>query len=97
MSEKIVSKLIDLLEERPCLWDIFDTDYSKREIREPVYTEIAETLDFSVQDIKTKIHNLRAQLGREMDKLKKTQERSKYKPTIQANLGALGKITVFST
>ena len=68
-----VTALIDLLEERPCLWNIFDSQYTKREKRDSAYKEIAETLEREVGEIKTKINNLRAQLGREIGKVKKTK------------------------
>ena len=36
--------LIDLLEERTSLWDMFKSKYRKREIRKVAYKEIAEKL-----------------------------------------------------
>ena len=36
--------LIDLLEERTSLWDMFNSEYRKREIHEVAYKEIAEKL-----------------------------------------------------
>ena len=33
-NEDDVEKLIDLYEARPCLWDIADPTYSKRDIKE---------------------------------------------------------------
>ena len=72
-NEENVTALIDLLEERPCLWNIFDSQYTKREKRDSAYKEIAETLEREVGEIKTKINNLRAQLGREIGKVKKTK------------------------
>ena len=38
--DKDVEKLIDLYEERPCLWDI--ARYSKRDIKEKALSEIKE-------------------------------------------------------
>ena len=55
MFEQIVDKLIDLLDVLPpCLWDIFDKDYTKRERGMAVYTGVAEILAFSVEEIETK-------------------------------------------
>ena len=34
-----VDKLIDLYEARPCLWDIADRSYSKRDIKEKALSE----------------------------------------------------------
>ena len=49
-----------LLEERPCLWNIFDSLYTKREKRDSAYKEISETLEREVEETKTKTNNLRA-------------------------------------
>ena len=71
-NEENVRAFIDLLEERPCLWSIFDSQYTKREKRDSACKEIAEVLEWELGEIKTKINNLRAQLGREIGKVKKT-------------------------
>ena len=34
--------LIELLKERPSLWDVFNKDYSKCDIKNTAYKEIAE-------------------------------------------------------
>ena len=34
--------LIELLEERTCLWDIYSNDYTKRDHEEKAYMELAE-------------------------------------------------------
>ena len=67
------SLLIDMLEVNPCLWDIYHTDYSKRDLKEIAYTEIATSLDTNITSIKAKINSLRTQLGREMAKEKCTK------------------------
>ena len=46
---------------------------SKRDKREVAYSEVSGKLDITVADVKTKINNLRAQLGREINKVKKTK------------------------
>ena len=68
-----VSILIDMLEERPCLWDCFDKEYSKRDLKDIAYTEIASVLDVTITSLKTKINGLRAQFGRELAKVNKTK------------------------
>ena len=60
--------MIELLEEKPCLWDIFSSKYTKREVKERAYTELAEHVDSSSAIVKAKINALRAQLGREIAK-----------------------------
>ena len=74
MDEEI-SLLIDMLEEKPCLWDVFDKEYTKRDVKEIAYTEIASSLDTNIEPIKVKInrHGLRGQLGREVAKVNKTK------------------------
>ena len=74
-NERNTTLLIDLLEEGPSLWDMFDSEYTKREVRELAYKEIAEKLgeNWTLSEIKSKINNLRAQLGREIKKTKKTK------------------------
>ena len=74
MDEEI-SLLIDMLEEKPCLWDVFDKEYTKRDVKEIAYTEIASSLDTNIEPIKAKInrHGLRGQLGREEAKVNKTK------------------------
>ena len=72
-NEKNTMLLIDLLEERLSLWDMFDSEYTKRKVRDVAYKEIVEKLgeNWTSSVIKSKINNLRAQLGRELKKTKK--------------------------
>ena len=63
-----IDTLIDELEKRSCLWDVFDKDYHNREKREVAYTELEDILKHTKKDIKTKIVGLRTQLGREIAK-----------------------------
>ena len=53
-----VDRLIELLEERPCLWDVFCKEYHVREKRERAYEEIENELEIDLNDIKTKIVEL---------------------------------------
>ena len=50
--DKIV-RLIDLYEERACLWDVFDKEYHDKDKRERALVEIANELDNPVADIKS--------------------------------------------
>ena len=72
-TEGETTSLIDLLEERPCLWNIFEKSYHSRETREQGFEELQSTLNISMVDIKAKIVSLRAQLGREIAKTKATK------------------------
>ena len=56
-----VQDLFELLEEKPCLWDIFSNEYTKREVKERAYEESVEQFDSSLAVIKAKIKPLRAQ------------------------------------
>ena len=55
-----------MLEEKPCSWDVFDKEYTKRDNKEIAYMEIASSLDANIESIKAEINGLRAQLGREV-------------------------------
>ena len=59
---------MELLEERPCLWDVFCKEYRVREKRQRAYEEIENELEIDLNDIKTKIVGLRSQVGRELSK-----------------------------
>ena len=72
-TDEEISLLIDMLEEKPCLWDVFDKEYTKLDIKEIAYTEKASSLDTNIESIKAKINGLRAQLGREVAKVNKTK------------------------
>lgn len=67
-NESETVKLIGLLEERGCLWDVFEGAYHSREKREKALREIEEELGVSVAEIKYKIICLRSQFGRELAK-----------------------------
>ena len=67
-TEDEVSMLTELLEERPSFWDVFNKDYSKRDVKDAVCKEKAGVFGCNV----TSINGLRAQYGREMAKVNKT-------------------------
>ena len=72
-TDEEISLLIDMFEEKPCLWEMFDKQYTKWDVKEIAYTEIASSLDTNIESIKTKINGPRAQLGREVAKVNKTK------------------------
>ena len=72
-NDQTVEKLIDLYEERPCLWDISDRSYSKRDAKEKALSEIKDELDIELSIIQAKWKSLRAQYGRELAKENKTK------------------------
>ena len=72
-TDEEISLLIDMLEEKPCLWDVFDKEYTKRDVKEITYSEIASPLDTNIKSIKAKISGLGAQLGRKVAKVNKTK------------------------
>lgn len=69
-TELEIDQLIDLLEEKDCLWDVNTKDYHVRNKREKALEEMRDILDIDMADIKAKITSLRAQLGREIGKTK---------------------------
>ena len=72
-TDEEISLLIDMLEEKPCLRDAFDKEYTKRDVKEIAYTDIASSLDTNIESIRAKINGLWAQLGREVAKVNKTK------------------------
>ena len=68
-----LGQLIDLYEERPCLWDIAEKNYAKRDIKEKAISEISVELNIDIPTIKAKWNSLRAQHGRELAKENKTK------------------------
>ena len=68
-----MEKLIDLYEERPCLWDISDRSYSKRDVKEKALSEIKDELDIELSIIQAKWKSLRAQYVRELAKGNETK------------------------
>ena len=69
-SDQETDLLIDLLEDNSCLWDVYSKEYHLRTARDRAYEKMKEELDIELADIKTKIMNLRSQLGREIAKSK---------------------------
>ena len=53
-NDQTVEKLIDLYEERPCLCDISDQSYSKRDVKEKALSEIKDELDIELSIIQAK-------------------------------------------
>jgi hypothetical protein len=60
--------LISEFDESPCLWYIFDKDYKNKDIKARALTKIALLLDFSVDEVLRKLHNLRCQYTSELKK-----------------------------
>ena len=48
--------LIELLEESPSLWDIFSKYYSKLEVKDATYKEMADVFGCNITSIKGKIN-----------------------------------------
>ena len=67
-SDEEVGDLIDLFESKPCLWNIHNPSYAKRDKKELGYSSIAEQFETTIQAIKAKLNGLRTQFGREMSK-----------------------------
>ena len=64
-------ELIDLFEVNPCLWEIRNKDYQKRDKKEVAYNSIAEKLGVSATEVRKKWESLRAYHGRELAREKK--------------------------
>ena len=63
-----VQDLMELLEEKPCLWDFFSNEYIKRQVKERAYADLVKHFDSSSAIIKATINVLRAQVGSKMAK-----------------------------
>ena len=48
-ADEEISLLINMLEEKPCLWDVFNEEYTKQDVKEIGYTEIASSLDTNIE------------------------------------------------
>eukprot|EP00112_Aurelia_sp_Birch-Aquarium-sp1_P025869 Seg8859.2 transcript_id=Seg8859.2/GoldUCD/mRNA.D3Y31 product="hypothetical protein" protein_id=Seg8859.2/GoldUCD/D3Y31 len=72
-SNEDTALLIDMLEERPCLWDTGSKDYHSRNKRAKAIEDIQDTIGIPPTEIKLKITSLRGQLGRELAKVSKTK------------------------
>ena len=68
-----IEKLIDLYEENPCLWDIFDNSYQKRDVKERALAAIDNELHVQITDIKSKWNAIQGQFGRELNKVKSSK------------------------
>ena len=51
-SNEEVGDLIDLFESTPCLWNIHDPSYAKRDEKELAYSSIAEQFETTIQESK---------------------------------------------
>ena len=69
-TDKEIDKLLEMLESRVCLWDVSSKEYHLRDKTAKAYKEMEEALEVSAAEIKSKIVGLRAQLGREMVKVR---------------------------
>lgn len=72
-TEEEINSLIELLENKSCLWDIYHKDYKKRDLKEIAYSEIATALDTTIPSVKTKINSLRTNLSKEVCKERATK------------------------
>ncbi|KRG07126.1 uncharacterized protein Dmoj_GI26314, isoform B [Drosophila mojavensis] len=63
-------ELIELYENFAVLWDVSSADYKNKYKKQNAYREIAEKLNKSDDEIKTKIHHLRTQFLQEVRRVK---------------------------
>ena len=72
-TEEETTMLIEILESKPCLWDVHHAEYSKRDIKEIAYSEMASNFDTDIASIKQKLNNLRTRFGKELSKERNTK------------------------
>lgn len=68
-----VSKMISMIEERPCLWLIRSKDYSNREKKSLAFQEIGDALDVPAEVIEKKLSNLRTYWTKEESKVESSR------------------------
>ena len=78
-----IQELNELLEEKPCLWDMFSNEYTKREVKERAYAELAEHFDSSSAIVKAKINFLRKQTWSRNGKRIKNKKWSGYRQKVR--------------
>ena len=59
--------------ENLCLWDVLHKDYTKRNVKEITYSNLADVFETEINSIKTIINELRSQLRCELAKERKTK------------------------
>lgn len=72
-TDEETTMLIEFLESKPCLWDVYQPEYSKRDIKEIAYSEMASNFDTDIASIKQKLNNLRTRFGKELSKERNTK------------------------
>ena len=85
-----VDKLIDLYEARPCLWDIADRSYSKRDIKEKALSEIKGVRNWNSSH-QGKVELSESTAWKRVDKRKQDKERSKCWRSLRELLAIYGQ------
>ena len=49
-------------EENPCLWNVLHKNYTKRNVKEIIYSNVTDVFETEINSVKTIINGLRAQL-----------------------------------
>lgn len=68
-----ILELIDLIKERPCLWNVNSTEYRDKTKKEIALNYLADKFNVTNEHVKTKIHTLRTQYTHERKKIKKRE------------------------
>lgn len=68
-----MDKLIELYEQRPCLWNVEHEDYHNRQKRSLAISEIEKEMGMEKDDIVQKWITLRGQYLRELEKQRKSR------------------------
>ncbi|KAJ8964762.1 hypothetical protein NQ314_004653 [Rhamnusium bicolor] len=74
-TKEVVSEMIELYKQKPCLWKINDKTYLNKNLKRQAYDDILNMLKsknletVTVKDIKTKIKNLRNAFRKEMKRV----------------------------
>ncbi|KAF5271419.1 hypothetical protein FQR65_LT17620 [Abscondita terminalis] len=68
-----VIKLLELVEENECLWNVESTDYHNQNKRRTAIAKIATIVEMPHEEVKKKLHTLRAQYSKERSKMKQNK------------------------
>ncbi|XP_069692690.1 uncharacterized protein [Periplaneta americana] len=63
-------RLIEAYKLESCLWNVFDSNYKSKDLRNRAMSKIAETAQASLEEVQRKLHNLRCQYTGELRKTK---------------------------
>ena len=93
-TEEKTIELIEQLESRPCLWDVYHATYSKRDVKELAYAELSDQFELPIAEIKSKVNSSRTQFDRELAKKSKTKSGQSTDELYKSNWIHFGRCSI---